>query len=87
MDNQLNQNHSLRFQDSTSQAHYYEADEYNYGEYAGEYPVNLENAYWDDAVKKDWADRMTKDALSLRERVWVITSFCEIDMNRNEIPF
>jgi hypothetical protein len=75
MTNQPNQNNSLRFQDSTSQAHYYEADEY-----VGEYPANLEDAYFADVVMQDLISH-------LKQPVTICFSFCERDMNRNEIPF
>ena len=80
MTNQPNQINSLRFQDSTSQAHYYEADDWNHGEYAGEYPANLEDAYFDAVVTQELIS-------SLKQPVKVCFSFCERDMNRNEIPF
>ena len=75
-----NQMHSLRFQDSTSQAHYYEADEWNHGEYAGEYPVNREDAYFNAVVAYE-------EISTLTQPVQMRLSFCERDMNRNEIPF
>ena len=63
-----NQMHSLRFQDSTSQAHYYEADEWNHGEYAGEYPAYRENAYYDAIVEQERIALQNKDGVDM---VWL----------------
>ena len=76
----IDQNQSLRFQDSTSQAHYYEADEWNHGEYAGEYPANLEDAYFNAVAAQELISNLKKPVVHC-------LSFCERDMNRNEIPF
>jgi len=76
----IDQNQSLRFEDSTSQAHYYEADEWNHGEYAGEYPANREDAYFNAVAAQELIS-------SLKKPVVHCLSFCERDMNRNEIPF
>lgn len=57
-----------------------EDDQYNYGDYAGEYPANLEDAYFDAVAAQDLISNLKKPVVHC-------LSFCERDMNRNEIPF
>lgn len=83
----MDQRHSLRFEDSTSQAHYYEADWDDDVEYYGVYPIEREDAYYDALVKKDWAYRMAQDVLNLKAPVEINLFACQMDITRNDIPF